>query len=146
MKKCTWDNGNKMHFESPHKTFNRQTNCICTGNVVADTQYSNYIRPFTELECNGRVNEPGHLQNWDLTQHFTSSILPGHIRQEVRELTRDQKAILYNFHHWNGRRRIDDGWVLTSDSQEYKLIRVWYINPDWRAVEAVNEAIKYITN
>jgi hypothetical protein len=148
MKTITWDNPNKMHFESPHKTFNRQAELISTGNVIGTVQYSNYIRPYNELECNGFSFEAGHLQNYDLTKNVVASILPSHIREQVRKLTHDDGGIIYNFHHWNGDKRIDDGFVLTTSKpyKEYKLIKVWYVNNDWRAVEAVTEAIKYITN
>ena len=144
MKKHTWDNPNKMHFESPHKTFNRQTQCISTGNVIANTQYSNYIRPYGETECNGFTNPPGHLQDWDLTKNIVASTLPGQIREEIRQLTRENGGIVYNFHHWKGDRRIDNGIVLTA--RDHKLVKIWYLNPSWKAQAAIGEAVKYITN
>ncbi len=146
MKQHTWDNPNKMHFESPHKTFNRQTQCISTGNVIGNTQYSNYIRPYGEIECNGFTNPPGHLQDWDLTKNIVADTLPYHIRQEIRTLTHDRGGIIYNFHHWNGGKRKTDGLVLTTRHDDYKLIKVWYVNENWRARAAVDEAIWYITN
>lgn len=146
MKKMTWENPNRMHFESPLKTFNRQCRCICTGNQICDVVYSNYIRPYSETECNGFTRPPGHLQNYDLTKNIVGDTLPYWIREETRRLTHDDGGILYNFHHWNGGRRVDDGFVLTSRHYEYRLIKVWYINHDWRAQAAVDEAVKYITN
>lgn len=149
MKKHEWDNPNKMHFESPHKTFNRQCRLITAGNQIGDVVYSNYVRPYGETECNGFTNPPGHLQNWDLTKNIVAKTLPHHIREEIRQLTHDDGGIIYNFHHWSGGyhgRRIDDGFVLTTRHDDYKLIEVWYINKDWRAMGAVDEAIKYITN
>lgn len=146
MKKHIWDNPNKMHFESPHKTFNRQCRLITTGNQIGDVVYSNYVRPYSETECTGFTNPPGHLQDWDLTKNIVANILPGYIREQIRELTHDKGGIIYNFHHWNGDRRIDDGFVLTTRHDDYQLIKVWYINTDWRAKGAVDEVIKYITN
>jgi len=145
MKQHEWDNPNKMHFESPHKTFNRQTNCLGTGNMIANTQYSNYIRPYSEIECNSFTNPPGHLQNYDLTKNIVADILPYHIREEIRQLTHNGGGIIYNFHHWQGGKCINDGFVLTR-RDDHKLIEVWYVNKDWRAIAAVDEAIKYITN
>lgn len=142
MKEKVWDNPNKMHFDSPHKTFNKQCRLITTGNQIGDVVSSNYIRPYGETECNGFTNSPGHLQDWDLTKNIV--ILPYHIREEVRRLTHDLGGIIYNFHHWNGSKRIDDGFVLTT--KDYGLIWVWYVNRDWRARTAVDEAVKYITN
>ena len=82
MKEKVWDNPNKMHFESPHKTFNRQCALISTGNQIGDVVTSNYIRPFAEVECNGKVNPEGHLQDWDLTKNIVK--LPSHIKEVVR--------------------------------------------------------------
>lgn len=143
MKKHTWDNPDKMHFESPHKTFNRQCRLITTGNQIGDVVYSNYVRPYGETECNGFTNPPGHLQNYDLAKNIVT--LPHHIREEVRKLTHNEGGIIYNFHHWNNGRRIDDGFVLTSRHDDYRLIEVWYASQDWRARTAVDEAVKYIT-
>lgn len=142
MKEKIWDNPNKMHFESPLRTFNRQCTLISTGNQIGNVVYSNYIRPYSEVECNGFVNPPGHLQEWDLTKNIVK--LPLLIKEEVRQLTHDKGGIIYHFHHWNGDKRIDDGFVLTSEGND--LVKVWYVNNDWRAMEAVNETVKYITN
>lgn len=146
MKNMTWDNPNKMHFESPHKTFNRQCRCICKGNQIGDVVYSNYVRPYGETECNGFTSPLGHLQNYDLTKNIVADTLPCWIREKIRKLTHDDGGIVYNFHHWNGDKCIDDGFVLTGRHQEYRLIKVWYVNSDWRAQAAVDEAVKYITN
>jgi hypothetical protein len=147
MKKITWDNPNKMHFESPHKTFNRQTKLISTGNVIGNTQLSNYIRPYREIECNGFTNPPGHLQNYDLTKNVVGNLLPNHIREEIRKLTHDHGGIVYHFHHWQGDKRIPDGIVLTEGHDRgNKFIKVWYLTPSTKAWGAVEEAIEYITN
>ena len=146
MKKAKWRNPNHMEFESPHKTFNRQTQCISPGNVIGNTQYSNYIRPFSETECNGFTNETGHLQNQDLTKNIVANTLPYHIREQIRRLTHDNGGIIYNFHHRDGDKRIDDGFVLTTRHDAYKLVKVWYVNQDWRAQAAVDEEVKYIAN
>lgn len=148
MKEKTWDNPNKMHFDSPHKTFNKQCTLISTGNQIGNVVYSNYIRPYGETECNGFTNPPGHLQDWDLTKNIVVK-LPYNIREQVRNLTHDNGGIIYDFHHWNGgmgsfSKKIVDGFVLTT--KDYKLIKVWYVNRDWRARAAVDEAVKYITN
>jgi len=144
MKEKVWVNPNKMLFESPHKTFNKQCTLISTGNQIGNVVYSNYIRPYCEVECNGITRPPGHLQNYDLTKNIVG-VVPGHIASVVRELGKDMSLILYNFHHWRDDKRVEDGWVLTTE-HDYKLLRVWYVNKHWRAKAAVDEAVKYITN
>ena len=130
MKEKVWDNPNKMHFDSPHITFNKQCKLITTGNQIGNVIYSNCVRPFNEVECNGFTNPPGYLQNYDI--------------EEVRKLTHGNGGIVYNFHHWSGSKRIDDGIILTT--KDYELVKVWYINQNWKARAAVDEAVKYITN
>ena len=145
MKQKEWIHGNKMRFDSLPKTFNRQTRCISTGNVIADTQLSYYIRPYTETECNGRTNPPGHLQDFDLKAFDMR--LPTYIIRRVRELTRDRAAILYHFFYYSGDGRIDVGAVLTTTSDEgNKLLVTWYLGHREKRASALDEAIKYITN
>lgn len=144
MKEKVWDNPNKMHFDSPLKTFNKQCTLITTGNQLGNVVYSNYVRPFSKVECNGFINEPGHLQNYDITENIIGNTLSHNIREVIRGLTYTDGGIVYNFHHFNGSKRIDDGIVLTT--KDYKLIQVWYINRNWKARAAVDEAVKYITN
>lgn len=146
MKKKVWVNPNKMLFESPHKAFNKQCTLISTGNQIGNVVYSNYIRPYCELECNGFTHPPGYLQNYDLSKNIVGMV-PQHIANTVKELGREMSLILYNFHHWRDGKRIEDGWVLTTeDDNSYRLLRTWYINRDWRARAALDEAVKYITN
>lgn len=141
MKTIVWDNPNKMHFESPHKTFNKQTRCISTGNVIGDTQTSFFIRPYYETECNGFTRPEGYLQNYDLK---IFERLPAYIYNQVKDLTKDNGGILYDFHHWQGNKKVTDGYVLTTTKHDF--VKVWDINNDYRAQEAVEEAILYITN
>jgi hypothetical protein len=143
MKKITWDNPNKMHFESPHKTFNRQTVCITVGNCVAPTQYSSFIRPSTEIvNPVGQTVAEGYLQAFDLNQF--SNIIPYAIRQEVKQLTRNEDGILYAFFHWLPDQRVLDGVELTTGV--YIHVKTWFTNPTWKAHEAVCEARRYIAN
>jgi hypothetical protein len=150
MKKITFDTPNKMHFESAHKTFNKQTDLITEGNVWSTTQHSGYIRPYTEVECNSFTFKPGDLQTADL-KPFLDYQVPYRVIEEVRKLTHNRaSSILYLFKHYSGGLhgpRINDGLLLTTGHTEgYKEIKRWYLNQDWRAQDAFCEAIKYVTN
>ena len=141
LKKIEWINGNKMKFESPFKIFNKQTNIISTGNAYANTQTSSFIRPYSE-EINpvGEKREKGYLQNWDLN-NFNN--LPYNVKEDVIEKGKDKSLILYEFHHYNNERKIVDGYVLTDTN--YKHIKTYYTNPNYKSEGAVNEASKYIS-
>ena len=67
---------NKMHelVNSGLSTFDKQVSCLsCDGNVLATTQVAGYIRPYTEIECNGVTYPEGYLQRFDLSSWRASS-------------------------------------------------------------------------
>lgn len=89
-------NGMKLLIDSGFKTFDKQTNYIGTGNVIADTQYSNYIRPYTQVKCWGIEDRPlGELCKYDM-QHFRG--LPNRLRGILLDENRQESYILYQFH------------------------------------------------
>ena len=81
----------KMIIDSGFKEFDRQTNCISRGNAICNTQYSNCIRPYTEIECNGHTFPEGHLFNYDL-QYFNISSA---IRDMIKKM--GKMVCLYEF-------------------------------------------------
>ena len=144
MKKIEWENPNKMKFESYYKTFNKQTNYIDTGNVVANTQYSTFVRTYNETKCNGFDFPQGHLQDYD----FEKFEAPSYIKNEMRQLMKNQTkdCIAYNFHVWQNGQRKDIGFVLTD--YDHHLIKYWVMygrNITNKRESAILEAIKYIT-
>lgn len=112
--------------DTGHKTFDRQANAsiVTVGNVVSDVQFSSYVRPADELECNGFVNEPGHLQNFDIRQFHRSGV-PAEVERVTRSAAdRWGGAILYRFGYWVSvtmdPRRIHLGWVVTD--KQHRLV------------------------
>jgi hypothetical protein len=104
-----------------NKTFDQHTSYIGKGNVVANTQLSNYIRAHEVTKCGLRTYEPGVLREFDLAM-FTR--LPLHIRNEIKNLTAKSNAILYEFSHKNRR----GGWVVhgyVATTVRHYLVGVW---------------------
>ena len=145
MKEKKWRNNNHMLFESEHKTFNRQVQCISTGNVLGYCQLSGYVRAKNDLKCNGFTNPPGHLQNWDLTSGILRDFHPM-VKEWIRENVIDKHVIAYQFRSWNGERKVVHGYVITTADDEYKLLKTWHIGPTMKSWSVIDEAIKYITN
>lgn len=141
MKEHKWRDGNHMIFESGHKTFDQQVDCISTGNVIGNVQYSNHIRPYIETECNGFTNSPGHLRDYDL-KYFDN--LPRRIRKEIEGFTQEKSGWLYEFHHWDGHHKIIHGYVFTD--YEHNLVKQWVTGPTYRSREVIDEAVKYVSN
>lgn len=105
--------GNKMIIHSNFKEFNRQTNYITNGNVIANTIHGSYIRPFNETKCNGQEYEQGHLFDYDL-KFFSIS---RSYREYIKMLGEQGiKVILYEiFIYRNGEKDIL-GWLIEDDS------------------------------
>lgn len=144
-KKIEWINGNKMRFESKHKTFNRQTNIISTGNIIANTEYGGFIRAHNEvINPVGEKREPGFLQDFDLRPFKESLGISYPIEKKVKEYLKEKAGILYCFFHYSRGKRIIDGYVLTDTDHNY--IEFWYRNQHWRSNDAIKEALKYIAN
>ncbi len=94
-------NGMKLLIDSGFKTFDKQTNFIGTGNVISDTQYSSYIRPYSQVKCWGVEDRPlGELCKYDM-QHFKN--LPNRLRNLLLDENRKESYILYEFfiYRWN---------------------------------------------
>ena len=116
----TWSkNGMKMIIHTDFKEFNRQTNCISRGNVIANTMWGSYIRPYNEtVNPVGEKVAPGHLQNFDL-QYFK-------ISNELRELIKNQEksVCLYEFFIYKGEYKDIIGHLVIKDGETiYKKIQ-----------------------
>ena len=146
MKKDEWATPNRMKFESLHKTFNRRVSLITRGNQIGNTVLSFHIRAFNELECNGRVNKPGHLQEYDLDNFKDSRFSPQlrGVKDFIRREGKTKKFILYVFFHYNGNRRITHGAVITD--AEHNHVKSFLFNLTRKSMSVIEEARKYITN
>ena len=103
----TWSkSGNKMIINSDFKEFNKQTNCISQGNVIANTMWGLYIRPWNETECNGLTFKEGELFQQDL-KHFN---ITRAMREYIKSLNR--KIVLYEIFIYRGQRKDIIGWLI----------------------------------
>ncbi|MBQ3047455.1 MAG: hypothetical protein IJD48_00370 [Clostridia bacterium] len=85
-------NGMRQVIESPHKTFNKQTNLIDNcGNMIASTQNASYIRAYNETECNGHTFEQGYLQQCDTIR------LDNRVKRYIYQQDKDHKFWVANF-------------------------------------------------
>lgn len=98
--------GNKMIIHSDFKEFNKQTNYITNGNVIANTIYGNYIRPYNKTECNGKEYEEGNLFNYDL-KFF-------HISYDTKEYIKslNKKIVLYELFIYKNCQKDIIGWII----------------------------------
>lgn len=144
MKLIQWKTPNKMLFESEHKTFNKQTNLITTGNVWANTQRSSYIRPSNQTICNGFNRPIVELQNYDLEN--MSHILPQSTISAIKQLVdANNGGIVYAFFHVHKKRKILHGVILTDKAHNHlkTFVNPWYAP---KSDSVLNECKKYICN
>ena len=148
MKKCVFNKkGDKMLFESGWKLFDKQTNCICPGNCVLNTQISSYIRAWGNTSCNGLTFPEGHLMEFDLKQ-FEGYRIPAPVLEIIRDKERKESVILYMFFTTDRMGTIEPfGWALTSRKDKLLAAHTVYIRDKHLAKRegALKEAIKYIT-
>lgn len=94
--------GMKMLIDSDYKTFNKQTNLITNGNVISNTQYSNYIRvDYIDYDLK-YFNIDGFLSEFirNLTSNFTlyEFFIRGKNRNKniIGHLVEQDGKIIYN--------------------------------------------------
>jgi len=151
MKKAKYNKrGTRILLDTGWKEFDRQTNCITTGNAVCNTQMSTYIRPFSETECNGLVFRPGELMTFDLKPYWKYSI-PNRILETLEDKCRKNSMILYMFFTTPSRKLgiVPFFWVLTTREPHPKLIDkhvcLRFGERYTKRMAAATEVLKYIT-
>ena len=146
MKSITWDNPNKMHFESDYKLFNKQTNVISRGNVIANTQYSAYIRPYSEIKNYGYVGKEGEFMKYDM-KYFSN--IPEFMKEALEDVNRKESYILYEFFVWKNKMKEVIGYVL-ADYNDNLLCWCVYHGDDRCNIQkrdsVIRECINYICN
>lgn len=127
-----------INFESEHKTFNKYIVSIGHGNVWGGGQYSNYIRPYSKLECNGRTNAPGHLRQFDL-QHYK---LSWNVRSWL-DKNKEVYIILYEFYHYSkGKKRIHGHVIEEVKTGKFHAFKTPYAS--YKSDSVLYEAIKFL--
>jgi hypothetical protein len=150
MKKTTYRTGNRVDIHTGHSTFDSQCDILTTGNVCANTQWSSYIRAYTETECNGFTNPPGHLRDFDL-KPFRAMNIPQHVLDKVLAETQDKSIILYQIRHWQyvkgGEKvRVVHGYILTHGANNgHKLIAKMYCGKTIKSYDVINICAEYIS-
>ena len=140
-RKAVWRDGNHMLFESGHKTFDRQVDCISTGNIIGNVQLGFYIRSYAETKCSGQTFPVGHLRDFDLENWQQ---LPSHVRERVLRETTDKGVWLCELRHWRGEHKIVHGYILTTDD-DHRLLARFRTGPTYKSDLVIDEAITYVT-
>lgn len=144
----SYDKSGNQVIRSSHKTFNRQTNCICHGNVWAPTMTGQHVRCKQQTECNGFENPEGHLRDFDLNMFREHNMSPT-IRQIILEATdnKNPKGVwVYHIFHWirqpyGHKKRISHGWVITT--YEHDSIAI-HITPNVKCQDVIEHCLPFL--
>lgn len=142
MKKKVWATPNRMLIETGHATFDRQTNVIGTGNIIANTQSAFFVRGELCVKCWGpKVYQPGELRDYDLGNWPK---MPSSVRIAIVRMTRGQQDSIWvsEFFHYNGRRRITHGYIITD--RVNGLLYLACRGPTYKSIRVLRGVLPYV--
>lgn len=146
MKKAVYNNtGSRQIVNTGFKTFDKQTNCITTGNAYCNTQFSSFIRPWSKTECNGFERPCGELMKFDL-KNFGAFRIPNFIMEKIEDKERKQSVILYMFFIRREHKIIPFCWILSDYNHNLIAMDVADYYCTQKRINAMCEISKYITN
>lgn len=127
-----------------HKSFDRETSSIGTGNVLGDTQYGRFVRGRGETRCNDTDFAPGALQESDLKGFRDVLGLPFNVERKVRETLAERSGILYCF--FSGKPRTVHGWLLSATGKDhYETLGKWVTGPTARSAGIIDAMEGWLT-
>lgn len=143
MKVAEADKLDNLLIKITHKTFNKQTNFIGKGKVIANTQFSNHIRAYNQIQSQGNDSKmKGELQKIDLAPFGK---LPRRVYESVKKHGVNQNIILYKFFHKNSsNEQVVHGYLLTTE--EHELLDYYLVHLTNKSLSVILECMKYVTN
>jgi hypothetical protein len=147
VKRLEWINGDKAKIETGLKAFDRFCTCIMTGNHIGDGHSSAYVRPWNEIECNGKKDyEPGHLQNFDL-KPWREHGLPRNVDEYLVAFAKDECVILNKFWHYRRGNKVVHGYIITrGDKHCHRLLAQFCTGPTSKSRDVLNWCRDYVSN
>jgi hypothetical protein len=125
------------------KIFDRQCTYLAQGNHWGNCQFSSYVRPVSETECNGRTVPTGELFDFDITAFKE---MPPHVRSEIRAM--NQTVVVSEIRHHIGphraRCKVVHGYVVANSSD--RLIRVYQTNSGAVSQRILDTVVPFITD
>lgn len=139
--KKRYDKNGDMIIETLHKTFNKQTNYIGIGNIIANTQLSMIVRPKNYRDM--YIKEDNIAQNYDINYILGCDFIR-YYEKMIREWADKYKGVFVHvFHHWYNGRKIIHGIIVTATSSaKYKKICVIQTNGSRKSANILECCLK----
>ena len=112
----------RMVIDTGCSAFDSQCSHLTSGNHWGNCQFSTFVRPVYETECNGRTIPAGELFEFD-TKAFTA--MSDYVRAAIRAMNRTVvvSEIRHHIRSHGQERKIVHGYIVTDTAE--RLIRVF---------------------
>jgi hypothetical protein len=111
-----------MVIDTGCSAFDSQCSHLTSGNHWGNCQFSTFVRPISETECNGRGVPAGELFDFDI-KAFT--MMPPYVRAAIRAMNRT--VVVSEIRHHSGSHRLEckivHGYIVTDAAE--RLVQVF---------------------
>jgi len=133
----------RMVIDTGCSAFDSQCSYLTSGNHWGSCQFSTFVRPVSETECNDRTLPAGELFDFDM-KAFTE--MPAHVRAAIRALNRT--VVVSEIRHHIGSlrlgRKIVHGYIVTDAAE--RLIRVFQTTDGPLSERILSTVLPYIAD
>lgn len=133
----------RMVIDTGCSVFDRQCSYLTSGNHWGSCQFSTFVRPVSETECNGRMLPIGELFEFDM-RAFTE--MPTHVRAAIRAMncTVVVSEIRHRIRSHGQERKIVHGYIVTDTAE--RLIRVFQTSDSSVSERILASVLPYVAD
>jgi hypothetical protein len=133
----------RMVIDTGCSVFDRQCSHLTSGNHWGNCQFSTFVRPVSETECNGRTFPVGELFDFDM-KAFT--MMPPYVVAAIRAMNRTVVASEIRHHIGSHRlgRMIVHGYIVTDAAE--RLIRVFQTTDGAISERILSSVLPYVAD
>ncbi len=133
----------RMVINTGCSVFDGQCSHLTSGNHWGTCQFSTFVRPVSETECNGRTVSVGELFDFDM-KSFT--MMPPSVLAAIRAMNRT--VVVSEIRHHIGSHRLDrkivHGYIVTDASE--RLIRVFQTTDGPISQRILSDVLPYVAD
>jgi hypothetical protein len=132
-----------MVIDTGCSVFDSQCSHLTSGNHWGTCQFSTFVRPVSETECNGRTVPVGELFDFDMKAF---SMMPSSVRAAIRAMNRTVVVSEIRHHIGSHRlgRKIVHGYIVTDAAE--RLIRVFQTTDGSVSERVLSTVLPYISD
>lgn len=139
------EDGNRMLLSTGCKKFDKQTSALMSGQQIGDTITSFFVRPHSELECNGHTFRPGQLRQSDIDRLGRDLCYSA---KAWLERNAEAHVLVHCLFHWKRRTKyvlegkVLDGAVVVD--YDHNLVQIFYGNSHYKSGQVVDVCATYL--